>query len=461
MSEMRDMVAIFGEIDRALVENREARQAVAQLLPEYEDPEVQWYDAFVEWVREHREVDEGEPFPTFEEALEDLGRIRPEGRMLARRVLAVTTMARAIPAVREPGAPVREFAGRTLSAAGLITDDRAGELLDFLAEPERTRNFNDLLPDRALTPDEYWDGLMTAAFQLQMLPHPNAIGSRPCTGTLVELDGDDGGPAVKIVASVPTRVGFEAALGFLNPENWVAASAFWCEMALEEEVSDTFRRYRETVSVDCPNRTTTWQLQARLDFQTTIVRAGGRGMVASADYQLTPPHPQPGDDVEVDFGSLSIEPDDTGTRVTATKIVRFKEPFNGRVLALVICALGYASALEDLVEKTAGMPGPVEPPQELGPDGSRRFGDGAATEAPVGDSLVDDMIDEAARWAKACISECATSASASAKRIDDGQYTADAFVQDVAAGWVRVLREGARGAGAAIETTLRERGRNQ
>lgn len=469
MSEMRDLVAIFGAIDQRLVDSpQETREHVALLLPRYRDPDVQWYDELVRWVLDHRESDEQEPFPDLETAVKNLSKVKPEGRMLARRVLAVAAASRALPEVRSPESPIRAFATRALITAGLTETDKSDELLDFLAEPEADDDFNLLLPRRLPTPDEYWNTLLARGHARKLLVLPSIIGRRPCSATITPVDEED---AVMITASVPTTLGFDAALGFLNPENWVETSAFWCEMKLLEEVAPNHRRYLETVSVDCPNKKTTWQLRAHLDFVTTITRdATQKGVSAQADYQLSPDHPQPGDDVEVDHGTLLVEPIAGGTLVTATKVVRFSGAFSGTVLAPSICGLGYADALEDLIERSAGMPGP----EEEGPAPQRR-GLGPAEDKPdeedgagktqgeplAGDSLANDIIDRAANMAKTYIDDCAVATAESARKIADGEYGVKELVHDVGASWTRMLRAGARGVTAIIDTSEREQGRGR
>jgi len=458
MSEMRALVAVFGAIDQRLEGSPEERKRVALLLPEYANPEVEWYDRFVAWVRETRHSDEEEPFPSFAAALEELAAIEPEGRMVARRLLAATEVLRAMPEILgEDPEQLRPLVAGMLMKEGIADADHADELLDFLAFPEEDPEFNALFPPSAEPPsaDDHWNALVTRGLQRRLLNNNKKIGWRPCTGTLVEAPPH--GDASQLVAKIHADVPYEQALGFLNPANW-EVSDFWCTMELAEDLGDNRARYREVVSIDCDHKETTWMVEANLEFTTVVPNEAGRGVPAFADYDIAAA-PPPSPHVQVDYGMLTVLPaDDGGVFVEATKTIRFAGPFSGEALALLICALGYTAALEDLVQQTAGLPGPGRGAVRE-PRGAGRPAGGRVEVPQEDDSLVDDVIDGMATWAKRCIDDCAAAAAASADKVDKGEYDAHAFTQDVASMWTRMLREGARGVSTIIETSTKHGGR--
>jgi hypothetical protein len=97
-------------------------------------------------------------------------------------------------------------------------------------------------------------------------------------------------------------------------------------------------------------------------------------------------------------------------------------------LALIMCALGYASVVEDLVFTCAslsdrdGIEFPGSAPTRAGPE-------------------VTHLADEVAARLKACIDDYADAARASSEKIAAGRYTADALAQDMASAWARAARE--------------------
>lgn len=75
------------------------------------------------------------------------------------------------------------------------------------------------------------------------------------------------------------------------------------------------------------------------------------------------------------------------------------------------------------------------------------------------DSLIDEVIDSAAGWAKTCIAEWADAAAATAKKLDDKQYTPTDLVDDVAASVTRLCKQATAGFDTAAKNAARARGR--
>jgi len=196
------------------------------------------------------------------------------------------------------------------------------------------------------------------------------------------------------------------------------------------------RRYHEQVSIDCDHKDAVWTLEAELDFKFRRLQAPH---VAITEYELSDGG-LPQRDVLVDEGSLVVrELAPKHLRVTTTKRVMFNHAFSGEALALIMCALGYAYVVEDLVF-TCGRSGAEGTP----------FPDHRGATGKPGAPTVGPVVAQAATALKACIDDYADAAQASAQRIEEGSYTADSLVQDMATMWVRMLREGAAGLEAGI-----------
>jgi hypothetical protein len=352
MSENSALVAIFGEIDKRLAETPELRPRVALLLPEFASEEP-WYDDFLAWTERLRTEHEGDAFPDLATALDELSKTPPAGRMRARRLLAITGLVRARPEFVDADSEEAILALQSLLFEGIQGDaDKAG-LLGFLATPEQHG-----MPD-GLAPNEYWDVMINIGSGLQLLAAPQEIGWRPCSTNHVVVATPHGEvDAVALLAGFETtKLSFEDALGFINPSNWAANSAFWCSVDLLERLGEHDYRYHEVVSVDCPNKANTWWIGATLDFHTTMA---DDGLSARTRYAFPPDPPGPGPHVLVDEGSLVVT--NAGgdgkprVRVTATKRVAFNGAFGGVFLLKTICALGFVAALEDLVFDCAGLP---------------------------------------------------------------------------------------------------------
>jgi hypothetical protein len=429
MGELRDLIAIYGEIDRAVAADDGVRAAVAQRVSLYEDPDAHWYEAFAAWAEDVREDTSGGPaFPPLEEAVRDLESIPPRGRMHARRLWVLALAAQAFPelARRDDGSsPLARALGH-----GEVENEsgRAQDLLELLADPDRLASAV-AREDGSL--DAWWDETLREAQARGLLIEADAedLGPRPCTGRLVTVAVPGGSVEVAALETVfeTSVLSFDQAVRFLHPETWPGCSALCCRMLDLGVQPSGLHRFRETVSADCADRLRTWTIQADLDFSFRQVD----GQVAVAEYELSP-GPQP--DVLVDEGSLAVRAigtaDDPRIRVTTTKRVRFNRPFTGKQLAMIVCALGYASIVEDLIFTCA-----------------REGGPGKSLPAPgQGNPAVHPCVDLAARAsraAQASVEVWAQEVRAASAKAAARPYTADDLVQDTTRAWVRLLREGA------------------
>jgi hypothetical protein len=441
MGEISDLIGIYGGIDRAVAANAESRAEVARILPIYDDRDddrdderqVSWFDDFEAWTKERRAPEaEGDPFPSPGAALRDLAEIPARGRMVARRLFAIALTARAFPELLADDDERAALASALISVNGIENEDRAGRLLELLVD-ERLLRDDDETPRTA---DAWWESLLEVASAEGLLAHPGLIGPRPCTPRLVMVDMPDGtGPVATLETEFETdQIPFEKAIRFLDPVNWPQCNDFWCEMTKIGGQAPGPYHYHEVVSTDCPDKPAAWTIEAYLDFGFFNIPC----QLAVAEYDLTKPHPLPTDDVVVDGGSLAVReigsPAAPAINVKTTKRIKFNRPFDGPALALMMCALGYASVAEDLVFTCAA----------LGDDQAGTAFPGAAAPAAAGPGPIG-VVGEWEKLMKTCLDECVDAAQASSKKMAQGEYTADDLVKDAAAMWARAIREGAKG----------------
>ena len=441
MGEISDLIGIYGAVDRAVAGHPDLRAEVSRVLPIYNDhprdTAPHWFDEFEQWARERRGPEaEGAPFPSLDEALQDLAKTPARGRMLARRLFAIALTGRAFPELLADDERKASLAGALRSVDGIESDDQAQRLLELLVDDQLFVEDD----DTARTADAWWEMLLELAYQQGLVPHPGLIGPRPCTGKLVMVDMPDGsGPVATLDAGFESdQIPFEKAVRFLDPVNWPGCSDFWCDVKKIGGQAPGPYHYHEVVSTDCPDKPAAWTIEAYLDFGFFHIP----GQLAIAEYGLTKPHPLPADDVLVDEGSLVVREIGSAAapkiRVTTTKRVRFNRPFSGEALALIMCALGYASIVEDLVFSCAAVAD-----DEAGTAFPGGHGPGHA--APGEGAGPGGLGEEYGKLVKTCLDECADAAEASSKKMAERSYTADDLVQDVTAMWARAVREGAKG----------------
>jgi hypothetical protein len=452
MGEIRNLIGIYGAIDRVVDEDAGRRTDVSRLLPVYgRDKDVRWFDEFDRYTREHREAQSDvPPFPeTLEEALTGLAEIPPRGRMRARRMWAVAVAAQAFPELRRADGDLAGPARAALRGPGIAPDDdRAGRLLELLGEAESVPPLAGGDPG---TLDAWWNATIERAHAEGVVEENVAVlGPRPCSGQLVPVDGRGLVTALRTQFTTD-QLTFAQAIRFLEPGNWPGCSSFWCEMT-EVGVDGDVHHYREVVSTDCGNRELAWTVHADLDF--TFRRLDG---VAITDYRMSHA-PQPDDDVLVDEGSLLVRRLGSAARapveVTTTKRVRFNGPFSGEALALVMCACGYAAVAEDLVFSCA-IPHPR--------GGTAFPAGGAAGHAGPKQPAFDvaEAIEALGARAQSCAEDWAQAARATSQRIADGTYDADALAQDLAGAWTRLVRESAENLALGLRSARSAAGRDE
>ena len=189
MSELEDLIAVYGAVDPAVEDeaepNGELRARATALLPLYESPRVHWYRNLVADARER-----GVEPPALEGALTRLSEPPATNRLAARRLLGLWAGVQTIPALKPDGELGRYVEG---ALAGLVTEEALGEANGV------ARNLHELLAADIIgadveSPDQAWEFLTLA---LEPFVDVRSLGPRPCSGTLVRVDRPGySGPAV-------------------------------------------------------------------------------------------------------------------------------------------------------------------------------------------------------------------------------------------------------------------------
>ncbi len=436
MSEIDALLQVYGAIDRAVVAGETSAASLAPLLGPYrDDAATGWYDGqYLPWVESVREraklrgrgkprsddtmapaegpdirtaararadVPLGTRAQEVHEALTAFRDVPVEGRMAARRLLAVTAAARALPqhfgADGTHADDVRQ--ALVVRGPGLDPDleaegQRAGRLHERLAN-----EFTSMSDWRQVVEGAVADGSLPASFQ----SHADAP---PCTGRLImrpDPGGTDSDPCTVLESEFITdEVTFEQAKRFLQPSNWQFPGSFWCRMEQGGSLGPNSWLYHETVATSCPPAPGGWTVSTDLQFWFSHPTPAE----ARAEYDLPGP-PEPLADIEIDEGSLRvIELPDGRVHVKTTKRVRFAGSFDGAGLAMFMCASGYSTILEDLVFSVAtGQHSMVNPFLVQAPQGGpvnsptnpKKTAGSVNTGAQAGDDLDTETLDAIAQ----------------------------------------------------------------
>ncbi|HWW89721.1 MAG TPA: hypothetical protein VNY35_02945 [Solirubrobacteraceae bacterium] len=431
MSELDGLVGIYGAIDQVARNDEESRAEVSRLLPLYRDPGLHWYDDFQTWLRGSRRevVDPGEPlFPQLEPALRELAKVDPRGRMQARRLFALAVAARAFPKMRKRRSKLGALAAGALRTGRLVdSEESAQALLELLADEETLPNLDGSGPQDL---SAWWKHLIETAHSADLISDTTGLFPRPCSGRLVTVPGVAGPVAALKTEFVTEEIDFEAATRFIDPANWQRCMPhFWCDMTeLGRGRLPGMHLYREVVSTDCASKVgARFEAETELEFNfqwipetATVANA----QAAVADYQLAYGRPALLDLICVDEGSLVVARLGPGPKrllITTTKRIQFSFPFSSKAIASIMCALGYADVVGDLLycaASNAGVPDagtefPAAPPTAPAPGAAPRCAGRTSPCSPCG----------------------------------GGPHIAGQLVQDMASVWARVLREGATAVG--------------
>jgi hypothetical protein len=356
MAETDAIVGIYGAVDRAVQADPVARLRVAQLLPQYRDPRLHWYDDFQEWLAETAGAESPAPaFPELGDALTQLAEPPSRPRMRARWMFAIAIATRAFPEMSNPDSDLRSRAVAALRALpdAEEPEQRAQGLYKLLAGEDQP-----VRPDTAEAPgtSNWWNDLINTAHAERMIPDTIGMFPRPCSGRLVTVPGIDG-PVAALQTELETdEIDFDTATRFIEPVNWETCMPnFWCDVhaIADPRLPAGQRRYHEEVSTHCGDtaRPGFWA-ETELLFNFMWVPGRRDAEAAIANYELAEGRPLPNDRILVDEGTLVVAKAGDGQRplrITTTKRVKFSYPFASEALALIMCALGYADVAGNLL----------------------------------------------------------------------------------------------------------------
>lgn len=354
MNETAAIVGLYGAVDEAVRENAERREAVARLLPQYRHEDFGWFQEFRNWLAASRDegTEPSEEFPGLQDGLKRLSAIQPKCRMRPRRLFAIAVAARAFPDMLNPETDLGTLSIEALGVKGLAPDgDRAHELLQLLGNDERLDEAGRTQPNLK----QWWDEFVDTAHAHRLLSDVTGMRPRPCSGRVVKLPNDRGLAAAFITEFTTSEVSFEQAVKFLNPAVWKKCRPdFWCEMkSLGAPVKGGAYRYKEVVSSDCDQRALAWfNAETELDFVFWTLPKKATPEVAITNYRLAQGLPHDGELIQVDEGTLVVAKTEGGQgplQITTTKRIQFDEGFSAPMLALIMCAFGYADTAGDLL----------------------------------------------------------------------------------------------------------------
>jgi hypothetical protein len=448
MSDIGDLVALLGELDRTIAslegaEAEGARAEAAAMIPPYGNADAPgWYDRLLATT--------GAEFgpSSLSEAMDAMARPPSSRSVLPRRVIAIAAVARALPDRYGLHGEELERTLRALSGPGILAtapnvdEVEPGTEVDILAEASQLL---ELLVDHDRLPDvhayrEFVDmDTSTALLSVQLRSLP-----APCSTDVIEVEREG---SVELVLTLATQVcvsGVSLAdvakpTSFMNPQNW-ARYAYWCDMVPDPaNLADPVEaaRYLEIVALDCDTRAL--EVAVWLDFSRLVKRPRSllRTYTMSRDQSTELPAGGPvgggaaaaakaNNAVSIDEGSIKVMDEGAHLRVRTTKRVHFTVGLDASTLALLSCGAGYGALAADFVVEGSGGVA-----QEVGCAGNEPTGVPGSGEVPLGERIaaVGESIDE-----------CTMALMDALQKSAEQRYTADELAADLSAAFARSVR---------------------
>ncbi len=347
MSERANLVSLFREVDRSVVAfGDEVAEDVGVVLEPYRAGAAGWFERYRSSV--DATFDEG--VPTLADALEQMSIIENDIEP-AKRVIASAALARADPQTFLPPPGDTQLNDVTLLVEVLRpvmhpenqTQEKGFELLRLLGGSDEEGNV-----DLALKYD--WQATLAVAVERQLLEARVAHDAAQCchgSWMNVAVEGEEW-PASVLTTSFSTAVIDLPGLSrYLSPENWPGCCSLWCDMR-RLNVGGSPACYLEHISFGCPGP---WHLKTCLEFVRTDL-----DQAVSLEYQRChdAAHlPESDHVVRVDEGSIVAVQEGPQVRVTSTKRVSFRGPFDAPSFAMWACVLGYGEAAREMVFRCA------------------------------------------------------------------------------------------------------------
>ena len=474
MSELSDLVTIFGTIDEAVVADRGLAAKVAPLLPAYGQGAAGWYQGVSRWIPAARRLlerskDGGDvgseadvaaveralspqsASSDIKAALSRLASVSEDdllaGDLIARRFLALAVLGRIWPS---PGQADSPFA-QCLFEADVTEDDllsalqpltlggTAGGLggpAGFLGGPDGEKKAKRLL--RLLTdaqrfpglPD--WDDLLGQAVEEGLIaPALAQLSCAPCSWT-VKPTTEAGGVAIAFLTHKRiTGMKLDDFDDLFVPARWTNFTPPWCAMTLGTP-SDGHDVYLEVLSADCA-------VASHLSLRTPLKFGVGPLPDATGNvlqYRLAQNWSSEGGDgvVSVDEGSIVAREWKGAIHLITTKRVQFRplkwmSPLEVAWIAQFVWALGYNALAEYFVNRVA-LRKHIHVTDADGPHQTRR-----RRRCPSASEQLGDVV-------KKELAECVGGIESSLGNMKNGSYDTAAYVNDVGRFVSHVVRYG-------------------
>ncbi|HLN15772.1 MAG TPA: hypothetical protein VK277_03360 [Acidimicrobiales bacterium] len=487
MSELADLITLFGAIDQAVGSQPSIQPTVAALLPAYDKGAAGWYNGIEAWLQVAQHGARGGsgqgglPVRTIQAsdlagALGRLANTDPFSPYLTtRRLLALAVLSRLAPASGPPPPGLSAFVVDDATLAGaLVPVTSPVNAIGGLTPQQRAGKLLDVLKNDKLYPDvTAWQRMMGVAQQEDLVTR--AVANQPmivCDWTVVPST-EAGGPAVAFetrmrVSGVPLA---QIEL-IVDPKNWLQVLPPWCSMddptagpagnvsgsataaaAAATSAGANYGPRLEVISWECGDPAA-FELKTVLNFRQDPLPPGENGKVLQ--YRLGDPELGGDGFVTVDEGSLLVRDLGNGvTEVITTKRVQFSA-FAGAPrpeaawIAWFVWNMGYASAAELFIDKVADMdnlplavhvtwPQPAQPATGGGTNVQNvtpGVGSGGAASAPApGQSGAPgqpgSLADQAVAAMEAAIQVYLQDVSSSWAKITSGQYGPADYVSDL------------------------------
>jgi len=357
MSEIDDLVAVYGRIDDAVQHDPDLLPKVAAMLPPYRYGAAGWYRSLQDWqqAEETPQLVNPRDLGTALDNLRNAAESAPDTPsdtdyeawatrhwLNGRRMLASTTL------------------GRIQGYLGLSGDAEPQALLTGIAAdpagdgsgPQQLHNH---LRRAADYPNiEAWPKMMADARSRGL------VADAYVNSTYIPPIASDAGSFRVVRSSSGTSVALRTFLHAddlelaeakrcLDPAIWSLYRPPWCEMVLLENLPPDTARYREVISSDCQNG---GRLSTILDFRTSQPLPDGGGIL---EYRI--PEGRQDQLVSIDEGSLEVRPARPGGKgisFVSTKRVQFAPlktmpAMPAAALGFLVWALGWDTLAERFI----------------------------------------------------------------------------------------------------------------